>query len=207
MGEVAVPFAQQPGHDVRTRVRQVVPLSRIDPEMEQRRRPLSLENTTSVRSAIPARFSASSSRPTLASISSMTSSYRSPRLRPANSCERNVPVFGTRIEDTGPPLLGGQYGRHVVRVRQAEVQVEALRLRQILRPAGMSKLVTPAAAYGAALFTTSLTLKSEPETTSAIADCSSTSTTRTTPTRELMRRITLPLWGSLISLVTRSTTS
>ena len=50
--------------------------------------------------------------------------------------------------------------------------------------------------FASALFTASLILKSVPDTISPTADSSSTSTTRRTPTSELMRRMTLPVAGS-----------
>ena len=54
-------------------------------------------------------------------------------------------------------------------------------------------------------FTASPVLKSVPETGTQTAEASSTSVAFTTPILVLSRRITAPVAGSLISLVTRST--
>src|SRR6185312_11014380 len=61
--------------------------------------------------------------------------------------------------------------------------------------------------YCVTVFTASPTLNPFPETTLQTAEASSTSVTFTTPTGEVILRITLPVDGSLISCVTRSTLS
>src|SRR5579864_4681623 len=59
--------------------------------------------------------------------------------------------------------------------------------------------------YWVTVLTLSPVLNPEPETGSQIAEASSTSVAFTTPTVVARRRITAPVVGSLISLVTRST--
>ena len=61
--------------------------------------------------------------------------------------------------------------------------------------------------YCVIVLTASPTLKPEPETAVPTAETSSTSVSLITPTGDVMRRMTWPVDGSLISLVTRSTVS
>jgi hypothetical protein len=61
--------------------------------------------------------------------------------------------------------------------------------------------------YCVTVFTASPTLKPVPDTATATAEMSSTSVIFTTPTAEAKRRMTVPVAGSLISRVTRSTLS
>src|SRR5271165_53665 len=61
--------------------------------------------------------------------------------------------------------------------------------------------------YWVTVLQASPTLKPAPETAVPTAETSSTSVSRITPTGDDMRRITCPVDGSLISLVTRSTVS
>jgi hypothetical protein len=77
-----------------------------------------------------------------------------------------------------------------------------LRVRE---PPGLKEISL--VSYCVTVFTASPVLNPVPETAVHTAEMSSTSVTFTTPTGEANRRITFPVDGSLISLVTRSTLS
>ena len=112
-----------------------------------------------------------------------------------------------RAKQSCPPEPGSNHGREVMRaLSRCKMRV---RLQgQKLLGSGSSKgeeplqdRVGPAAVeiHWVMVFAISPILNPEPDTAVQTADTSSTSVTFTTPTGEVIRRITLPVAGSLIS--------